>query len=138
MKYLFRLLNPLFLSCVQMTVNEISSGKLIVKKSKFYAHLYEIDSSADIDEIKEIHDKLYRKANHHCYAVIYNGKQEQKADGEVGSPGKVLLDLLKNKNLDNHMLMVSRIFGGIKLGPGGVSRAFREVGLGVINLYLEK
>ena len=50
----------------------------------------------------------------------------------VGHPGKVLLELLKKNDLGQHALVVSRVFGGVKLGVGGVSRAFREAGEGVI------
>lgn len=121
-----------------MTIKEISSGKLKVRKSKFYGHLYEIETKDDIKEIQKTHNRLYKKANHHCYGAIYDNTEEQKADGEVGSPGRVLLELLKNNGLNSHMLIVSRVFGGIKLGPGGVSRAFRETGRGVIESYKKK
>lgn len=120
-----------------MVVNELSAGKLVVRKSKFYAHLYCVESAGDILEIRKIHEKKYKKAAHHCYAAFYNGIEDQKADGEVGSPGRVLLELLHEYDLKNHMIMVSRIFGGIKLGQGGVARAFRDSGRGVILSYLE-
>lgn len=118
-------------------VDELSAGKLVVRKSKFYAHLYRIESAYDIADVRRIHNKKYKKAAHHCYAAFYNGIEDQKADGEVGSPGRVLLELLHEYNLDNHMIMVSRIFGGIKLGQGGVARAFRDSGRGAILAYLE-
>ena len=50
-----------------------------------------------------------------------------KDDGEVGHPGRVLLELLRKHDLEG-VLIVSRIFGGVKLGVGGVSRAFRDAG----------
>ncbi|MCK5346187.1 MAG: YigZ family protein, partial [Candidatus Heimdallarchaeota archaeon] len=71
-------------------------------------------------------------ANHHCYAIRCQSVEKSKDDGEVGHPGRVLSELLKKHDLDSHMLIVSRIFGGVKLGVGGVSRAFREAGQGVI------
>ncbi len=118
---------------------ELSAGKLIVKKSKFYAHLYLIKSRNEIDNIIALHQNKYANANHHCYALIFNEsshdpiKQFQN-DGEVGHPGKILLQLLEQNNFESHVLIVSRIFGGIKLGVGGVSRAFRKAGLGAIML----
>jgi putative IMPACT (imprinted ancient) family translation regulator len=57
--------------------------------------------------------------------------ERSKDDGEVGHPGKVLLELLRREDLEGGIL-VSRIFGGVKLGVGGVSRAFREAGEGAI------
>jgi len=78
----------------------------------------------------------HRKANHHCWA--FRGRdasgavvERSKDDGEVGHPGKVLLELLRHSDLEGGLL-VSRVFGGVKLGVGGVSRAFREAGEGAI------
>ena len=122
---------------------EISAGKLVVKKSKFYAHLYKISSPQEIDTIVEEHKKKYSNANHHCYALIYGDEsgycvKNFQHDGEVGHPGKVLLQLLEQHQLQSHALVVSRIFGGIKLGVGGVSRSFRKAGSGAITLAKNK
>ncbi|HJJ48884.1 MAG TPA: YigZ family protein [Methanocorpusculum sp.] len=118
-----------------MSVREVSVVRLDEKKSKFYAHLYEIDSPDDVAEVREIHDKLYKKAAHHCYAVVCGNFSDSRADGEVGSPGRALAEVMEHHNLGSHMLMVSRIFGGIKLGPAGVARAFREAGNGAVVEY---
>ena len=121
-----------------MTVEEVYAGKLVDRKSKFYAHLYRIDNlDQDITEIQKIHNKKYKKAAHHCYAALVNGEEDSRNDGEVGSPGRVLLELLQEYNFDGYMIMISRKFGGIKLGQGGVARAFRNTGRGVIEAYLE-
>jgi putative IMPACT (imprinted ancient) family translation regulator len=63
-----------------------------------------------------------------------NGQVVEQArdDGEVGRPGMKLLELLRQHDLEG-LLVVSRIFGGIKLGPGGVGRAFRDAALGALN-----
>ncbi len=121
-----------------MGVREAAAVRLDEKKSKFYAHLYEIDSVEDVPVIREIHEKLYKKAAHHCYAVFCGTYADSWADGEVGSPGRVLAEILERNNLSNHVLIVSRLFGGIKLGPAGVARAFREAGNGVVAEYLER
>lgn len=122
-----------------MTVEEVYAGKLVDRKSKFYAHLYKIENmDSDVEQVRKIHNKKYKKAAHHCYAVLLNGEEDQRNDGEVGSPGRVLMELLQEYKLDGYMIMVSRIFGGIKLGQGGVARAFRNTGRGVIKAYLEK
>jgi putative IMPACT (imprinted ancient) family translation regulator len=121
-----------------MTFKEVSAGKLTDRKSKFYAHLYQIETHDDIKEIQKIHNKKYKKAAHHCYAAIYDNVEDQKADGEVGSPGRVLLELLQEYKLNGYMIMVSRIFGGIKLGQGGVARAFRDSGRGAILAYIDQ
>ena len=121
-----------------MAVEEVLAGNMVERKSKFYAHLYKIDNmDSDVEQIRKIHNKKYKKAAHHCYAVLLDDNEDQRNDGEVGSPGRVLMELLHEYNLNGYMIMVSRIFGGIKLGQGGVSRAFRNAGRGVIKAYLE-
>ena len=122
-----------------MAIEEVCAGKLVDRKSKFYAHLYSVDNiEADVLEIQKIHNKKYKKAAHHCYAVLCNGNEDSRNDGEVGSPGRVLLELLHQYEMDGYMIMISRIFGGIKLGQGGVARAFRNTGRGVIESYLSQ
>ncbi|MBE6486577.1 MAG: YigZ family protein [Methanosphaera stadtmanae] len=121
-----------------MVVEEVFAGKLVDRKSKFYAHLYTIENlDQDIEEIQKIHNKKYKKAAHHCYAALVNNQEDSRNDGEVGSPGRVLLELLQEYKLDGYMIMISRIFGGIKLGQGGVARAFRNTGRGVIESYIQ-
>ena len=120
-----------------MAVEEVVAGQLVDRKSKFFAHLYKIENlDTDIEEIQKIHNKKYKKAAHHCYAALVNNQEDSRNDGEVGSPGRVLLELLQEYKLDGYMIMISRIFGGIKLGQGGVARAFRNTGRGVIESYI--
>lgn len=121
-----------------MGFKEVAAVRLDEKKSKFYAHLYEIDSPDDVAEICKIHDRLYKKAAHHCYAVVCGNFSDSRADGEVGSPGRALAEVMARHNLGSHVLIVSRIFGGIKLGPAGVARAFREAGVGAVVEYESK
>ncbi|MDU9376912.1 hypothetical protein McpSp1_15490 [Methanocorpusculaceae archaeon Sp1] len=120
-----------------MAVREVAVVRLDEKKSKFYAHLYEIDSVEDVAEIREMHDRLYKKAAHHCYAMVCGNASDSRADGEVGSPGRALAEVMERNNLGSHVLMVSRMFGGIKLGPAGVARAFREAGYGAVAEYMK-
>ncbi len=108
-------------------MREIAAGVLKVKKSKFYAHLYEIESFEDLNEIIKEHRKMYKKAVHHCWAAILeNGEEKFRDDGEVGHPGRVILEVMRKHGMRGRAIVVSRIFGGVKLGIGGVSRAFRE------------
>ena len=106
----------------------VSQSKFVEKKSKFIGRLYELSSEEEIQAILESVRKDHKKAAHICYAYIFGGEEVFKNDGEVGSPGKVLLELLKGAEIHNHVLVVVRYFGGIKLGPGGVARAFRQAG----------
>ncbi|MGA1793430.1 MAG: YigZ family protein [Thermoplasmatota archaeon] len=114
-------------------MDELSAFKHVETRSRFFAHLYMIDSIGEVDLILKSHKRLYKKANHHCFALRFRDAsgdmvEYSKDDGEVGHPGKALLELMRSKELTSHVLMVSRIFGGTKLGVGGVTRAFRTAG----------
>ena len=117
-------------------MRSLAAIKFEEKRSQFYAHLYLISNQSEINDILAHHRLEYKKAAHHCYAVQLiggNGNYEDnRNDGEVGHPGRLLMEILKRNNLTSHMLIVSRIFGGVKLGPGGVSRAFKKAGNRVI------
>jgi putative IMPACT (imprinted ancient) family translation regulator len=122
-----------------MLMKELAAGKYVDMKSRFYAHLYYIDDESDVEHILKAHRLKYKKANHHCYALFLSKNHEviEKTydDGEVGHPGKVLLELLKSHVLDHHLIVVSRVFGGIKLGIGGVSKAFKQAANATIAYY---
>lgn len=107
----------------------------IEKKSKFYAYLYEVHSDDEFQAVLKEQRRKYRKAVHHCWAyrLEAGGKTEERSkdDGEVGHPGKVILELMRHRDMKNRAIVVSRIFGGVKLGVGGVSRAFRTAAEGL-------
>ena len=114
-----------------------SEFSLTVERSRFYALLTPVDAPEAMDALIKVRRREYRKANHHCWACRVRDAASavielSKDDGEVGHPGRVLLELLKKHDLEG-ALVVSRIFGGVKLGVGGVSRAFRDAGQGAIN-----
>lgn len=105
-----------------------NNSKIIVNKSKFFGYLYEIEN---LDEIKKIIEEVEienKKSCHICYGAYFGEDEIFKNDGEVGQPGKILLNLLKQNNWNKHVLIVARIYGGLKLGPAGVGKAFREAG----------
>ena len=137
------LIKFLYLFFFILSMKELSAGKLTYKKSRFYGYLYHIDNEKEIKIILDKQKKLYNKANHHCYAVYLIDDQNSnvsffKNDGEVGQPGKILHQLLIKHCLNKNIIVVSRIFGGIKLGVGGVTKSFKEIGESIINLYILK
>jgi putative IMPACT (imprinted ancient) family translation regulator len=109
------------------------------RKSKFYAHIYRVSSIDEVDAALKEQRKKYKKARHHCWAYRIKGEASviEKAhdDGEVGAPGKALLELMRGNEMENVLIIVSRIFGGVKLGMGGVRRAFVEAGKGAIEEF---
>jgi putative IMPACT (imprinted ancient) family translation regulator len=122
-------------------IERTAEFSVTVERSRFYALLAPLASPAAIDALLKTRRRDYRKANHHCWASRVRDAaagtvvEASKDDGEVGHPGRVLLELLKKHDLEG-ALVVSRIFGGVKLGVGGVSRAFRDAGQGAINRLL--
>ena len=96
-----------------------------IKKSKFITKLYKIDSISEINSILEEIDNEHRNATHICFAYIIDGKEKCSDDGEPsGTAGIPILNILKKKNLTNILAVVIRYFGGIKLGAGGLVRAY--------------
>jgi putative IMPACT (imprinted ancient) family translation regulator len=122
-----------------MNVQRESGFKLTVERSRFHAVLFPAASDADVAAMVRRKRSEHRKANHHCWALrCRDGAgaliERCKDDGEVGHPGRVLLELLQRGEIEGAIL-VSRVFGGVKLGAGGVSRAFREAAAGAIAAY---
>jgi len=116
---------------VLKTISENTSAEIIEKKSKFIANLYYITSEQEAEEkIKEI-KKQYHDAKHHCYAysvMTESGiKNKMSDDGEPsGTAGMPMLNILVKKELVNILVVVTRYFGGILLGTGGLLRAYSE------------
>lgn len=101
------------------------SGEIVEKKSKFIANIYVINSKEEAEEILKDVKKKYYDARHNCYAYILKDTEKSSDDGEPsGTAGAPLLELLKTSNLRNVMIVVTRYFGGILLGTGGLVRAY--------------
>jgi len=112
---------------------------LTVERSRFHALLAPLSAADHIDAIVRARRGEIRRANHHCWAYRLPGPdgsvlEKAKDDGEVGHPGRVLLEVLRKHEIEG-ALVVSRIFGGVKLGVGGVARAFREAGEGAVAAF---
>jgi len=115
--------------------------KATVERSRFFALLFPAADQAALEAVLKRQRREHHKAVHHCWAWRGSGPdgrivERSKDDGEVGHPGRVLLELLRKHDLAGG-LVVSRIFGGAKLGVGGVARAFREAGEGVVEAWRE-
>ena len=103
-------------------------GEYIEKKSKFIAHIFNVESeqqaAAIIAEVK----KKYWDARHNCYAYILGNKGEIQRfsdDGEPsGTAGKPILEVLSGNECSNCLCIVTRYFGGVLLGTGGLIRAY--------------
>ena len=105
--------------------------EIVEKKSKFIANLIKVESIEEAEEaIKEIR-KRYHDARHNCiaYRIIENNQIIEKSsdDGEPsGTAGAPMLNILQKNNLANVVVIVTRYFGGILLGTGGLVRAYSD------------
>ncbi len=110
------------------TVKENGFHEIIIQKSRFITYLArattEEQAQAFISELK----KKHHDANHNCSAYVIGERNEiQKAndDGEPsGTAGVPMLEVLKKRDLRDTVVVVTRYFGGIKLGGGGLIRAY--------------
>lgn len=121
------------------TIKKSVSAELVEKKSKFMADIFYITSKEEADEIIKQVKKKYHDARHNCYAyriITSDGVIEKSSDdGEPsGTAGAPMLTILSKNNLANILVVVTRYFGGILLGTGGLVKAYS----GACTLGLEK
>nr|WP_257608987.1 YigZ family protein [Oenococcus oeni] len=113
-----------------ITVKQHSTKELIIKKSRFIADIYPLKEEQEAKKIIENIRQKNPNANHiaFAYTVGLNQKIQRMSDnGEpVGTAGKPVLDSITKNNLINVLITVTRYFGGIKLGAGGLIRAYSQ------------
>lgn len=110
-----------------------------IKKSRFIARLRHTDSEAAVDQfIAAVRDDE-RGAGHHCSAYIVGDEDESRIeryndDGEPsGTAGTPILHVLKAREIVNVTAVVSRYYGGVKLGAGGLARAYSGTVVGALD-----
>ena len=106
------------------------------KKSKFFSYYFDIQDANEIDAILADVRADNKHATHVCYAVKFEGGSfvcKCSDDGEPsGTAGRPILNVLEKQNRKNCMVVVVRYFGGIKLGAGGLVRAYTKAAAGVL------
>lgn len=112
-----------------ITIKDNVQTEIIEKKSKFIANLFYIESIKEAEEIINKIKKKYFDARHNCiaYRVIEKNRLIEKSsdDGEPsGTAGAPMLNILQKNNLVNVLVIVTRYFGGVLLGTGGLVRAY--------------
>ena len=121
------------------TITENSNYELVEKKSKFIANLIYIKNKEEAESIIKEYKKKYYDARHNCYAYRVFEKSElyekSSDDGEPsGTAGAPMLNILQKNNLCNVIIIVTRYFGGILLGTGGLVRAYSNSCIGAIDI----
>lgn len=98
---------------------------IIIKNSKFITNLFIVENIEEINKYLNLIKDKYRDANHNCYAYIVDNIRKCSDDGEPsGTAGIPMMKVLEHKDLNNVLAVVTRYFGGIKLGAGGLVRAY--------------
>lgn len=125
------------------TVKSNSTNELIIKNSRFITLLFEVFDDTNIDDIFEDVKTKYPKATHYCYAYITKSFKKASDDGEPGgTAGMPMLNVLEKEEMINVLAITVRYFGGIKLGAGGLVRAYsksiREAILGADIVYVQE
>ena len=119
------------------TIDSSATAEIIEKKSRFIANAYNVESKEEAEEkIKQIQKKYY-DAKHNCFAfsiieennVILKSSDDAEPSGTAGEP---ILNVIKKNNLKNILIVVTRYFGGILLGTGGLTRAYSNAASSVI------
>ncbi|GEP19090.1 YigZ family protein [Pediococcus argentinicus] len=110
------------------SVSDSNESTQIIKKSEFITTVVPIKDEEDAQsKINQISDQ-YAKANHHCFAYLLGNHQEIQRSSDNGEPsgtaGVPILEVLKREHMTNLLVVVTRFFGGIKLGAGGLIRAY--------------
>ena len=112
-----------------ITIEDNVQTEIIEKKSKFIANMFYIENIKEAENLIKQTKKKYFDAKHNCitYRVIDDGQLIEKSsdDGEPsGTAGQPMLTILQKNNLVNVLIIVTRYFGGILLGTGGLVRAY--------------
>lgn len=103
-----------------------ATDETIIERSKFICLIKKVETEEEAREVLSVVKKNHPFATHNCYAfILLSGAARFSDDGEPqGTAGQPMLEALKNNGLYNVIAVVTRYFGGIKLGAGGLVRAY--------------
>lgn len=108
-----------------LTLKESIYTELVIKKSRFLTWVEPVDNVAAAKSRIEAIRKQYPDARHVCFAFYVQGSSGMSDDGEPsGTAAKPMFNVLNHKDLINVLAIVVRYFGGVKLGAGGLARAY--------------
>lgn len=109
------------------TIKNNYETSIEIKKSIFIACLYKVYNKNDVEKYLKETKEEYKDATHYCYAYIIDNLKKADDDNEPsGTAGIPIMDILEKKQLNYILCVVVRYFGGIKLGAGGLVRAYSK------------
>lgn len=107
------------------TIQGDNTVEIVIEKSRFIATAIHVDSVEEAQEFIASKRKKYFDATHNCYGYLIGDKAKFSDDGEPqGTAGMPIYECIKNSKIDHVCVVVTRYFGGIKLGAGGLVRAY--------------
>lgn len=114
-----------------LTIAQATQHELTIKKSRFICTLHRAESEEAAQELIKRVQTENRKANHNCFAYLIGDRDQVQRESDNGEPsgtaGMPILESLQLAKLHNVVAVVTRYFGGIKLGAGGLIRAYSNV-----------
>lgn len=112
---------------MRFTLARAGTHELLVRKSRFLACVEPVADRAQAQQCVAALRALHPTANHVCWALLAGGDSAAVDDGEPGgTAGRPMLNVLRQQQLDGVLATVVRYFGGVKLGAGGLVRAYTE------------
>ena len=109
------------------TILKKVNNVMVIEKSRFITLLYPVHTRNETLEILDEVKQEYANATHYCYAYIIDGDVRASDDGEPSkTAGAPILNVLVQQHLNHILCVVIRYFGGIKLGAGGLTRAYSQ------------
>ena len=120
------------------TISENTNAEIVEKKSKFIANVFYVESVEEADNLVKETKKKYFDARHNCFAysvftsdgIVNRFSDDGEPSGTAGAP---MLNILTSQNLSNVLVVVTRYFGGILLGTGGLVRAYTGATIEALN-----
>lgn len=111
----------------ERTLDAPVAQTLVIRKSRFIAGIETVTTVAEMQARIEHLRRQHPDASHICYAALIDGQVAMSDDGEPsGTAARPMLNVLQHKNLNNVLATVVRYFGGVKLGAGGLVRAYSQ------------
>lgn len=112
---------------IMKTIKKPVQSEINIKKSQFICSVYPTKNKKESKEIIRKLNQKYNDATHNCTAYIVEDGEGFDDDGEPGgTAGKPMINVLRKNELHNITVIVTRYFGGIKLGAGGLVRAYSK------------
>ncbi len=109
------------------SIDKVYTNEIIIKNSRFITILYPIKNLDDIKKYLVDVRSLYPKANHYCYGYRFRDMEKASDDNEPSNTaGMPMLGVLQKEDVNNILAITVRYFGGIKLGAGGLVRAYAK------------